>query len=167
MPTSTRCGSARWRSGATGDAVHDLGRLCEKTDDAAEIPGERRESNALRTHGSSLPIGGPRSLGSVNGLRSPPSTFQPHMENPDASRFSAERDSAGPARRGLDDRGRSLDTSAGGASRLSSGVPRASCCAVDLAPVATPTNDHLGAAPSAQKEPSGAATCVGALKRRH
>ena len=92
-----------------GDAVHDLGRLCEKVDDAAEIPGERRES-ALRTHGSSLPIGGPRSLGPVNGLRSPPSTFQAHVVNPDASRFSAERDNAGPARRGLDDRGRSLDS---------------------------------------------------------
>ena len=110
MPTSTRCGSARWRSGATGDAVHDLGRLCEKADDAAEIPGERRESNALRTHGSSLSIGGPHYLGPANGLRSPPSTFQAHVVNPDASRFSAERDSAGPARRGLDDHGRSLDS---------------------------------------------------------
>ena len=109
MATSTRCGSARWRSGATGDAVHDLGRLCEKADDAAEIPGERRESNALRIHGSSLPIGGPRFLGPVNGPRSPPSTFQAHVVNPDASRFSAERDSAGPARRGLDDHGRSLN----------------------------------------------------------
>ena len=110
MPKSIRCGSARWRSGATGDAVHDLGRLCEKADDAAEIPGERRESNALRIHGSSLPIGGPRSLGPVNGPRSPPSTFQAHVVNPDASRFSGERDSAGPARRGLDGRGRSLDS---------------------------------------------------------
>lgn len=110
MPTSTRCGSARWRSGATGDAVHDLGQLCEKADDAEEIPGERRESNALRTHGTSLPSGGPHSLGPVNGLRSPPSRFQAHVVNPDASRFSAERDSAGPARRGLDDRGRSLDS---------------------------------------------------------
>src|SRR6516165_715904 len=89
MPTSTRCGSARWRSGTTGDAVHDLGRLCEKADDAAEIPGERGESNALRTHGSSLSIGGPHYLGPAEALRSPPSTFQAHVVNHDASRFSA------------------------------------------------------------------------------
>jgi hypothetical protein len=93
--------------GVTGDAVRDVARLFEKAAGDAKIPGGRKESNAVRIRGSPTSIGWPRSSGP--GSQSRPDLIHAHVVNHDASRSSVERDTDGPARRGLRARGRSFD----------------------------------------------------------
>jgi len=94
---------------STEDGVCNIGKLFEKAVGAAEILSERTGSNDLRRRDSPAPIDSGYSLRQLNDLR-PPRPLQTQVVNHDASRRSAELDSDGTARRGLHDRGRSLDS---------------------------------------------------------
>ena len=93
---------------STEDGVFGIGNF-ERTVGAAEILSERRGSNGLRRRDSPAPIEAlcfRRQLSDVL----PPSPLQTQVVDHDASRRSVELDSDGSARRGLHDRGRSLDS---------------------------------------------------------
>ena len=94
---------------STEDGVCNIGKLFEKAVGAAEILSERTGSNDLRRRDSPAPIDSGCSLRRLNDLR-PPRPLQTQVVNHDASRRSVELDNDGTARRGLHDRGRSLDS---------------------------------------------------------